>query len=108
MPYLKRNDDGDIIAVSRVELEGFESLQFDDMTELISSVEKTLKALSKADLEFIRVIEDLVMLLVEQSQIQLTDLPEPAQRKILERQRMRDIIRPHLDLLPDGDNDKLI
>lgn len=111
MPYVKRDDGGSIIAVSGVELEGFESLHRvsdDDMTALLSSVDKTLQALSQADMEFIRVIEDVVTLLVDQSQIQFTDLPDAAQRKILERQRMRNIIRPNLDLLPDENNDKLI
>ncbi|WP_432474289.1 hypothetical protein [Amphritea sp. HPY] len=111
MPYVKRDDDGSIVAVSGVDLEGFETLHRisgDDMAAIISSVENALKALSQADMEFIRVIEDVVTVLVEQSQIQFTDLPEAAQRKILERQRIRNIIRPHLDLLPDDDNDKLI
>lgn len=112
MPYVKRDEQGRIIAFSQVAMEGFEPLHSgQDETEvmqMLDGVEQARKALEKTDLEFVRVVEDLVMVLVDKNLIRFTDLPDAAQRKMLDRQRMRDGLNTHLNLIPDEDNDGLI
>jgi hypothetical protein len=112
MPYVKRDENGRIVAFSQIALEGFEPLHTDldeaEVMQMLDGVEQNRKALERTDLEFVRVVEDLVMVLVDKNMIRFTDLPEVAQRKMLERQRMRDGLRPHLDLIPEDDSDGLI
>jgi hypothetical protein len=45
--------------------------------------------LSLSDAEIIRVIDDLVNVLIEKNLLLLTDLPQSAQKKLMERQRIR-------------------
>lgn len=45
--------------------------------------------LERADLEFIRVLDDLIELLCRKQVISLEDFPEDARRKIFERQQLR-------------------
>ncbi len=120
MPYVKKDDGGKIVAVSEIELEGFEPLQLsydpeiekreglEGVAELIASTMGSEQVLAATDMELVRVIEDLVMVLVDKNQIRFTDLPDAAQRKMLERRRIRDSMHTHLNLLPDDDNDGLI
>ncbi|MBY0266684.1 MAG: hypothetical protein K2W84_09755 [Burkholderiales bacterium] len=54
------------------------------------------------DARLVRVLEDLVDTLIERNVIRLTDLPEDAQQKLLERKRFRDrSYRDALRLVPD-------
>ena len=48
-----------------------------------------LAALRASDLEVVRVLEDLIQVLIEKGVIQFTELPEPAQKKLLQRKRLR-------------------
>lgn len=58
---------------------------------------------SKLDLEFVRVLEDLIDALIANGSLRLTDLPLHAQRKLTERKRHRAKLSEHLDLLSDED-----
>jgi len=58
---------------------------------------------SKLDLEFVRVLEDLIDALIANGSLRLTDLPPHAQRKLTERKRHRAKLSEHLDLLSDED-----
>jgi hypothetical protein len=54
------------------------------------------------------VLEDLIDVLITRGVIQFTDLPEPAQAKLLERRETRASLNNRLQLLPlDSDNDLL-
>jgi len=111
MTYVKRNSDGQVVAVSEVLLDGFEPLRTPadlDVASFMERVDKVQQALAESDNEFVRVIEDLVTLLVEQNQIRFTDLPEVAQQKMLERQQLRRSMSNTLQLLPDDDSEGLI
>jgi hypothetical protein len=56
--------------------------------------------LAPSDLPMIRVLEDLIDLLVERSVIRFTDLPQPAQEKLVSRRSARQSLR-RLNLLGD-------
>jgi len=66
------------------------------------------EGLAETDLSFIRVLEDLIELLIARNVIRFTDLPSAAQNKMLQRQQLRDRMRPHLDLLEDERDDPLL
>lgn len=91
MPYIKRGADQRICAVSVSPQEGFETLVDDQDTELqqfLASITSE-NELARSDLEFVRVLEDLVDVLMAKNVLLFTELPEQAQTKILERQALR-------------------
>lgn len=62
--------------------------------------------LSSSDIEFIRVLEDLIELLISNGTIRLTDLPPKALEKLNERKRTRKQLRKSLDLIADDNDDE--
>lgn len=91
--FVRRDDDGRIIAVSRERIpEVGEPLNADD-PELLrfmqGSTPDPLHDLRESDLEFIRVLEDLIEVLIARGVIQFTDLPDAAQAKLLGRKSLR-------------------
>lgn len=46
-------------------------------------------ALEDSDIEMVRVVEDLIVLLIEKRVIMLTELPKAAQRKLARRHKLR-------------------
>jgi hypothetical protein len=103
MPFIARDDQGNIVAVSQEknpqcgeelpsghpELAGF----FQSMVST-SSINAT-------DQDFVRVLEDVVELLVEKGIILFTDLPDSAQKKVMLRQKLRSELGAKLDLIGD-------
>jgi len=91
--FVRRDGDGRIIAVSReripevsepLDADGLELLEF-----LQGSTHDPVSALRASDLEFIRVLEDLIEVLITRGVIQFTDLPDAAQDKLLGRKSLR-------------------
>lgn len=60
--------------------------------------------LARMDVEFIRVLEDLIDVLVTKGVINLTDLPPEALEKLSQRRRVRRRMRDVLDLI-EGEDD---
>lgn len=58
--------------------------------------------LSRSDASFIRVLEDLINLLVDRSVIMFTDLPLPAQEKLMARRDARARLHGEFGLLDDA------
>jgi hypothetical protein len=91
MPYVKRDEQGRINAVSLQPGAG--------MTELPSSSPELLafmhkmgveeSTLQQSDMRLVRVLEDLIDLLIDRDVIRFTDLPLPAQEKLMERRSIR-------------------
>jgi hypothetical protein len=91
MAYVKRDSRGAIEAVSREPADGFPELVADDDGELqgfLHSVGSNSE-LARSDLEFVRVLEDVLNLLMEKNILMFTDLPPEAQKKVLQRQALR-------------------
>lgn len=92
--FARRNDRGEIIAVSRdATAEIAEPLEPGDpeLSRFLSGAagRDAIGALQASDLEVVRVLEDLIDVLIGRGVIQFTDLPEAAQKKLLGRKRLR-------------------
>lgn len=104
MPYVMRDDQGKIIAVSQVQDEVLhEQLPGSDpeLIGFLNSVGDTTVSLGATDQGFVRVLEDLINVLVEKDVILFADLPEDARKKILDRQRLRSELRSKLAPIAD-------
>jgi hypothetical protein len=111
MPYVRRGSDGEIRAMSESSEAGFhEALPPDDveLQRFLARFEPSRDALAETDQSFVRVLEDLIELLIARNVIRFTDLPSAAQAKMMQRQQMREALRPHVDLLDYDSDDPLI
>lgn len=102
--YIRRDLHGKIVAVSRepADGEGWSAAGADD-ADLLGfgrDIIEGANPLGTTDLGLVRVLEDLIELLVERSLIRFTDLPVPAQHKLMERRGAREAMQ-HLSLLDD-------
>lgn len=103
MSFIKRDQHGKIVAVSAISETGYKAVQPEDDAELGAFL-GTLGVdaeLTHADLDFVRVIEDLMDVLMEKQVFLFTELPAEAQAKILKRQSLRRARRGALDILED-------
>ncbi len=112
MPFVKRDADGAIIAVFGEATE--------DAPDEISADDPALRAflhgtsgddaahldMLDSDLGMVRVLEDLINLLIDKGVIRITDLPEAAQQKLLERGSLRDKFGYLQTLFQQGDDDE--
>lgn len=95
MPFAKRNQQGEIIALfSQAQVDVTEHVQPNDedvLNFLISNSnqEGAKSYLSYTDTEMTRITEDIVDLLISKHVILLTDLPTAAQEKLNLRKRLR-------------------
>lgn len=58
---------------------------------------------NRLDVDFIRVLEDLIDVLVANGVVRLTDLPAGAIQKLSQRKQVRSRLRDALDLIEDED-----
>jgi hypothetical protein len=95
MPYVSRDAAGKVVGLSEEPGEGAaESLpaSHPDILEFLfrdTTGDRTSTRFLASDLGFIRVVEDLVAVLIEKRIIAFTDLPAPAQDKLLGRRSLR-------------------
>lgn len=110
MLYIKRGGSGEIVKVSREVLEGCEEPIERDSAELLAFLELDSESgnpgntFLQSDLAFVRVLEDVINVLMDKGVLSFTDLPEPAQQKLMERQSLRKR-KNSVGLMSDGDND---
>ncbi|WOJ95023.1 hypothetical protein R0135_07595 [Congregibacter variabilis] len=102
MFYVQRDAKGEICAVSENAQPGFDQELPPGDPELRRFMESVVAdgELARTDLEFVRVLEDVLDLLMDKNILLFTELPEKAQAKILERQALRRGDNP-LDLIDD-------
>lgn len=112
MPYVLRNADGSIRAISPDEemasLLGWEKVN-DDSADYLQFLESTIAKVDpfrESDIHLARVLEDLVSVLIERDVIRFTDLPEAARKRLLERQALRQK-KTQLSNILDEEGDKL-
>ena len=94
MPFVKRDEQGAVVAVSQeLSSDCSEELPKDDpaLAAFFARVGSSSDAssLDTSDQDLIRVLEDVVELLIAKGLILFTELPERAQQKIMRRQHMR-------------------
>ncbi len=95
MLYVKKNSEGQIIAVRLEQADGYEEAMEKDSPEVTAFTQALAnenEALTFSDLPMVRVLEDLIDMLISGGVIRFTDFPEPAQQKMLERRSMREDI----------------
>ncbi len=111
MPFAKRDENGTVTALYDQAKEGL-------LTEFLDPDHPDVKAyqeqarriaaaknlLSSSDAETVRVIEDLIEVLVDRRLIMLTDLPAPAQQKIISRQSTRQALNRLDNMIVDADD----
>lgn len=93
MPYILKNSAGEIIAISQnsqlssdwQEVEAHDKAYLDYLEDSLTKD----APFRESDIQLARVLEDLINLLVEKETIRFTDLPEPAQKRLIERQSLR-------------------
>lgn len=92
MIFVKRGSDGKILALSHINDDGFEAVD-DDSPEVFAYLESlrqdTQLELLRADLQFIRVIEDVIDVLLKKNILNITDFPPAVIEKLLKRQSVR-------------------
>jgi hypothetical protein len=92
--FVSRNGQGEITAVSREATQEIaERLDPGDpeLSQFLHGAagQGARSALRASDLEVVRVLEDLIEVLIEKGVIQFTELPEAAQKKLLQRKGLR-------------------
>lgn len=110
MPYVARDDHGQITDVQERETEmAYEQVALDD-PELVSFLnnglgETQIRAeLEASDMEFIRVIEDVITVLIDKRVFMLTDLPAAAQQKLARRYKLRSNLSDLGGIIADYDD----
>jgi len=96
MPYVSRNDAGEIIGLHHsppaadAEWLAGEDPQIHQFLHASAAAEQTRRSLSNSDSDMIRVIEDLVELLIAKNVFTFTELPEAVQHKLGSRRQLRE------------------
>ena len=107
MPYVSRDENGNIVGIFRSPMGGAnEELAAEDpeVIQFLSdggSSEQLKWELFVSDLLMGRLIEDLVDVLIQRSVMTITDLPAGAQRKLMRRRHLRDKMQAADGLLTD-------
>jgi len=104
MVFVKRDADGHLLSVS-LQADAQHTEAADPSDPMVAAFAHGLlgeTALVDSDLRLVRVLEDVIDLLISRDVIRFTDLPPPAQAKLMERRSMRQS-RGALDLLGDDD-----
>ncbi len=90
MPYVRRNPEGTIDSLHRLDPGGLEHLP-DEHPEVRAFVgERGDSDFGRLDADFVRVIEDLIDTLITKNLLNITDLPEQAQAKLFARKSFRE------------------
>lgn len=108
--YVKRDAAGNIALVSAHADDDCSEFVTAGDPELLAFIDGSSGAFSErrlmreSDLDFVRVLEDVIAVLIDKSVIRFTDLPQEAQRKLSERHFMRDHIHS-VGLLDESEDD---
>jgi len=110
MPYVNRNERGDVIQLLDMpNKESCEWLEVNhaDVIEFLRQppqANELKKSLSSSDSDMVRVVEDLVDLLMEKQVFVFTELPEAVQDKLNRRKKLRHDVNALSNLIGDDDN----
>ena len=93
MPYVVRNAAGEITSLHRHDPGVGELLDADHpqvLAFLGLDARPAANEFGRLDADFVRVLEDVIDALMDRNVINITDLPETAQAKLLERKSFRE------------------
>lgn len=103
MPFVLRNAVGGIVSLHREPVAGSEALPGDhpEVLAFLHGSGSAASGFDSLDARLVRVLEDVIDVLISRNVIRITDLPQEAQHKLLERRRFRSHCRENaLQLLP--------
>jgi len=109
MPYVKKNENGEIIGVHAtqtevtdqwVEMGDAEVLMF---LKKIETTEQAKQILTSTDNEMVRVVEDLIDLLIAKQVFAFSELPEVVQTKLNARKQVRQDMNALSNSIDDND-----
>ncbi|MBM5574920.1 hypothetical protein [Deefgea sp. CFH1-16] len=103
MFYARRNAQGEITSLSVDASTDTQERLDSNHPDVISFLVKSDEVFYSLDTDLIRVIEDLVDVLIDKNVLRLTDLPLPAQNKLLSRKKVRNTLKNSLNILVDND-----
>lgn len=113
MPYIKRNNTGEIIAVfqsSSDEVNEFLPSEHPEILKFFRDNDVPLESikweLNESDISLIRVIEDLIDILIDKDVIKITDFPTSVIDKLNLRKRFREQLHWYDELFIDFEKDK--
>jgi hypothetical protein len=93
MAYVLKNAQGEVIAASTTENLGTGWILVEDNSkEYLDFLEKSLAKsdpFRESDIHLARVLEDLIILLIERNMIRFTDFPSGAQKRLNDRESLR-------------------
>lgn len=104
MPYVRRDTQGSITAIVRDDTGAGEALNLGDpqLRTFLGADPRLLSDFERLDVDFVRVLEDLIDALTARHLINITDLPESAQAKLMARRSFRERHSEHaLQLFDD-------
>ena len=110
--YVKKDSNGEVIAISLEPSDGSTIADTSDpaVKAFLTKANLDISAgaqLRSSDADSVRIIEDLVDTLIARGVIRFTDLPNPAQERLLERKLLRKIMRKE-EGLPDEDEQTIL
>ena len=106
MPYVKRDQNGEIIAIWKDAPEpGCEHLPDGDpqLAVFLSATKANGQFSIASDLQMVRVIEDVINILIAKHVIVLTDLPEAVQNKLLQQRSRRENLLGSTAIIAEGE-----
>ena len=110
MPYALRNQKNEIVALTGTpNIENDQKISFTDPdvlhflanSSLYATRDTTFNKLLADDLGTIRIVEDLIDLLVAKGVILFSELPVGAQKKLLAKKMLRDVLNRANDIIVD-------
>lgn len=107
MPFVARDDNGNIIAMFREKTPEADEYLPPTNREVRAFIEVATEdgapdaEFFRSDQSMIRVYEDLLDVLLDKKALLLTDLPTAAQRKLLDRKRLRNELTTIGEILSD-------
>ncbi|OSN03644.1 tryptophan synthase subunit beta [Lonsdalea iberica] len=98
MFYILRDNDGNLVRVEPTPFEGMNGELLQDSVEAQAwmnnqqSILSSLEQLRSSDLEMVRVLEDLIQVLTSKGLLNITDFPQAAQLKLIQRAQAREAL----------------
>ncbi len=109
MPFVARNDDGRITAISERQTKPATEFMETSDPEVQAFIrgatpDSMRRRLVGTDTEMARITEDLIDVLISRNIINFTDLPIQAQKKLVARQKIRRNLSALSNLVSDSDD----
>ncbi len=115
MPYIIRNQDGDVTNATTQEIYGAEMVSYDH-PELLSFLMKNgqdpqtiitaLEELRSSDAAMARAVEDVINALMKKNLLKMVDMPKPVQERMARRIKLRLEIENTLHRATDNRSNK--